>query len=512
MLRRMWHGSHQLSGYGRALPALALIGLAWMWALPAAAQPHVQPSTQPRAQPNAQPPPAPIDSAPLAAPENPAPAAPAPAEPVPISREDAAASGAYYYARRCAGCHGADGRGTPIGFPLVGRPAGPLGTNTLIEALRFPLQNMPRFGRDVISDDVARLIGFHLAILENAASGAPVPAPPQVDAAALRVAPSLPPPPEVAPAPAGSYELREFESPCGAGADSAIAPDGRVWFAGIARNVLAQFNPRTGEFRCHPLLTRNGRPHGVAVDRDGFVFVTLTGLPDNKVAMFDARSELFVEYQMPARPQPLVYPSALAFDNERNALTTFEYGDAIGRIDRRTGAVTSLPLPTRHARPTGIAIARNGHVLAAEFTGNRILDYDPKTGRTVEHVHPRASEDPGLRALAIDSKGNVWVAEHEFGSIGVFEPRTQRWKSFRAPANGGTARGVAAIAVDARDGIWFSHHGGNYIGRFDPRTETFSVYPHQSRDVACLSLDIAKDGALWCMGSGAAVLTRLAVK
>ena len=44
--------------------------------------------------------------------------------------------------------------------------------------------------------------------------------------------------------------------------------------------------------------TRNGRPHGVAVDRDGFVFVTLTGLPDNKVAMFDSKTELFAEFQM----------------------------------------------------------------------------------------------------------------------------------------------------------------------------------------------------------------------
>jgi virginiamycin B lyase len=359
---------------------------------------------------------------------------------------------------------------------------------------------------------VAQLIAFHVAVLENRASNAPVPPPPEVAAAALRVPPQLPPAPQVTPAPAASYEMREVTSLCGPGAAVAVAPDGRVWYAAIAQHALAVFAPRSDTFRCWPLPTRNGRPHGIAVDRDGFVFATLTGLPDNKVAMFDPKTELFAEFQLPARPQPFVYPHAILLDGERNPLFTLEYGDAIGRIDRRTGAVQSLPLPTRNARPTGIAIARSGHVLAAQFTGNKVFDYDPKTGKTVEYVHPRAAEDPGLRAVAGDSRGNIWVTEYEFGAIGMVDPRTQRWKSFRAPANGGAARGVAAIAVDARDMVWFAHHGGNYIGRFDPRTESFAVYPHVTAGMNCRALDIGKDNALWCAGSGAPMLMKLVVK
>jgi virginiamycin B lyase len=272
------------------------------------------------------------------------------------------------------------------------------------------------------------------------------------------------------------------------------------------------FNPRDGQFRCYPLPTRNARPYGLVIDRDGFVLITLTGLPDNKIAIFDPRTELFVEYQLPARPQPLVYPHAITLDAERNPLFTLEYGDAIGRIDRRTGAVQTLPLATRYARPTGITLAKSGHVLVTEFAANKLFDYDPRSGKTLEHVHPRAAEDPGLAALATDSRGNVWLAEREFGSLGVFDPRTQRWREFRAPANGGAARGLAAVAVDGKDAVWFAHHGGNYLGRFEPRGESFTVYPLPTKDVACRTLDIGKDGALWCMGSGAPVLVRLVVK
>lgn len=429
------------------------------------------------------------------------------------SAQDAVrASGAYYYERHCADCHGVDGRGTAIGFPLVGRPAGPLDAERIIEGLRFPLLAMPRFDRATISDDVAKLIAFHIGVLDNKASNTALPAPPQVAPTALRTPPSLPPAPIVSPAPAASYEMQEYASPCGPGADIGIAPDGRIWFTAIEQNALAVFNPRNATFRCFPLPARNSRPHGLAIDRDGFVFITLTGLPINKVAMFDPTTELFVEYQMPGKPQPLVYPHTITFDADRNPMFTFEYGDGVGRIDRRSGVVQQLAIPTRYARPTGITASRNGHVLVAEFTGNKLFDYDPKGGKAVEYVHPRAADDPGLRALATDSRNNVWFAEYEFGAIGMFDPRTQRWRSFRAPANGGEARRLATLTVDARDVVWFAHHGSNTIGRFDPRNESFAVYPHQSKDMNCRALDIAKDGALWCMGSGAAMLMRLVIK
>src|SRR5271166_16658 len=70
-------------------------------------------------------------------------------------------SGAYFYTRYCAGCHGRDGRGTLTGFPLVDRPSGPVTSELVLESLRTPLQLMPSFPRDVISDDVATLIAHH---------------------------------------------------------------------------------------------------------------------------------------------------------------------------------------------------------------------------------------------------------------------------------------------------------------------------------------------------------------
>ncbi len=419
--------------------------------------------------------------------------------------------GARLYARYCADCHGRDARGTVIGFPLVARPSGPVTREIVLEALRTPLQMMPSFPRDVVSDDDAALIAYYLASLDHQVSGAPMPSPP--DVSGLRPVPQLAPPPAVPAADPASYELREFDAgSCGAGRDIAVAPDGRVWYAGSERNTIVMFDPREEQFRCWPLPTRNARPQGLRVDRDGMVWVTLAGLPDNKLAMFDPRTELFAEFLMPHRPQLFVFPDRLVFDAERDPVFSLAYGDGAGRIDRKSGHFDYFPLPTFRARPDGIDVARNGHIWMSESIANKLVEIDPKTGKATEFVHPFATDDPGMGAIALDSRGNVWFAEHEFGSLGLFEPRSRRWRSWRTPANGGNPYGVSAIAVDHRDAVWFTHTGGNYIGRFDPRTDSVSVYPFPTDDTDCRDIDFGKDGAVWCVSTQSPKLIRLTLK
>jgi virginiamycin B lyase len=434
------------------------------------------------------------------------PPSPAPAE---IDRS----SGAYYYTRYCAGCHGPDGRGSLIGFPLVERPSGAVTADLVLEALRTPLQQMPSFPRDVISDDVAALIAHHIATLEHQATGAPLPASPDVPALAARQPVTLPPAPAVRPADGRTYDMKEHDTAaCGAGHDLAVAPDGRVWYAGIERNNIVMFDPRSERLRCWPVPSRNGRPEGLAIDRDGFVWFTLTGLPDNKVAMFDPKTELFSEFLLPHRPRPFLYPRTLTFNADRDPLFSLAYGDGAGRIDRKTGRFDYFPIPTYRSQPDGIEVARNGHVWMTEFIGNKLVEIDPKVGKATEFVHPRAGDDPGLRGLAVDSHGNFWFAEHEFGGIGMYDPRSRRWRSWRAPDNGGSPLGINAVSVDRRDAVWFNHPGGNYLGRFDPRSETFSIYPFITAKTDCQLMDFAKDGALWCVSSRLPKLVRLMVQ
>ena len=419
-------------------------------------------------------------------------------------------TGQYMYTRFCLACHGPEGKGTVIGNPLVGRPTGPMSTEEIIKKARTPLAVMPAFPPRLLSDAQLERIAGHIALLESRASGT---APPPASAAAGDgKRDRLPPVPQVGPADPATYEMKEYPSTCGAGHSISVAPDGRIWFAGIQRHNLVVFDPKTEKFQCWDIPTARGRPHGLKVDRDGFVWFTVTGIPQNKVTMFDPKTELFVDYFMPFTPQKFMYPHTLVFDAEKNPVFSFEYGDAVGRIVRATGRLEIWPVATFRSRPYGIEVAKDGTIWAVEFSGSNIVEVIPQTGAVKEHPHPRIAEDPGLRRMALDSKGNIWFGEHEWGSIGMFDPRAGAWKSWRAPDNGGLPVHIYSFNVDKNDVIWFSHFGGNYVGRFDPRTEKFSVYPHLSKPINCRLMDLAPDGTVWCMGSATPNLVRLKVK
>ena len=356
---------------------------------------------------------------------------PAAAQSAAASKEADRTTGEYLYGRYCNACHGQDGKGTVIGFPLVGRPAGPITPQHLITTVRTPLNMMPAFPPSRLSDAQLERIAAHIALLESRAAGAPPPpAPPPASAASARMKGlGLPPVPAVRPADPTTYEMKEYPSTCGAGHSISVAPDGRVWFSGIRAHKLGMFDPKTETFRCWDVPTEKGRPHGIKVDKYGFVWFTITGLPQNKITMFDPKTELFVDYFMPHAPQKYMYPHTLVFDAAQNPVFSFEYGDAVGRIVRATGRVEIWPVATARSRPYGIEVAKDGTIWAVEFTGNNLVQVNPGTGAVREIPHPLIADDPGLRRMALDSKGNVWFGEHEWGSVGMYTPRTGTWKS-----------------------------------------------------------------------------------
>jgi len=109
----------------------------------------------------------------------------------------------------------------------------------------------------------------------------------------------------------GSYEMREYplpESPTSRQAQGrahsiTVAPDGRIWYSGLTQNNLGMFDPLSETFRMWDTPTPRSRPHGIQAAADGMIWVTITGLPQNKMARFDPAIEQWTEYVLP-RPTP----------------------------------------------------------------------------------------------------------------------------------------------------------------------------------------------------------------
>jgi virginiamycin B lyase len=83
--------------------------------------------------------------------------------------------------------------------------------------------------------------------------------------------------------------------------------------------------------------------------------------------------------------------------------------------------------------------------------------------------------------------------------LGVYDPRTRRWREWRLP---GDRPQPYAVYVDAADLVWLTDFGANALVRFDPVRERFQTFPLDSPAANVRQL-LGREGDVWGAESGA---------
>jgi virginiamycin B lyase len=296
--------------------------------------------------------------------------------------------------------------------------------------------------------------------------GTVVPPPPPPGPRCLPGGPSASPPSEP--------RFREWSVASGAQVhphDIWPAGDGTVWYTGQFNGTLGRLNTATGSF-CEIPLGAGAHPHGVIAGPDGDAWVTDQGR--NSIIRVDSATQAVTEYPMPAG-LPNVLPHTGVWDVDGNLWFTGNAG-FVGRVVPATGAVTVWPAP-RGGGPYGIDGTPAGDLYYVSLQPQSYLGrIDRATGATTTIDPPR----PGIefRRVWSDSQGRLWASEWVGGRLARYTPSTGTWREWAMP--GGAASQGYAIYVDAADVVWITDFGTNALVRFDPVTETFQSFPYPS--------------------------------
>jgi virginiamycin B lyase len=98
----------------------------------------------------------------------------------------------------------------------------------------------------------------------------------------------------------------------------------------------------------------------------------------------------------------------------------------------------------------------------------------------------------GVRRVWPDSAGRLWIAEHNVGQVGRYDPASGQWNEWRLPGDNPKAY---AVYVDELDKVWLTDTSADTLVRFDPETETFTtVVISRPSNVAQLG---GKPGEVW---------------
>ena len=294
-------------------------------------------------------------------------------------------------------------------------------------------------------------------------------------------------------APPGEEQLRVREYPVPSGTrphDVAPARDGGVWFTAQGSGQLGWLNPKSGRSR----LTRLGNgsaPHGVIVGPDGAPWITDGGL--NAILRIDPRTRKVRRFPLPAS-NGYANLNTATFDR-RGVLWFTGQSGIYGRVDPKSGKVRLFRAP-RGDGPYGITTTPSGGVFYASLAGSYLGRIDVRTGKATVLRPPTAGQ--GARRAWSDSRGRVWVSEWNVGKVGMYDPRTKRWREWAVP---GSNPMIYAVFVDDRDKVWLSDFRANALVRFDPITEEFTSVALPSVDAAVRQIH-GRPGEVWGAESG----------
>ncbi len=309
--------------------------------------------------------------------------------------------------------------------------------------------------------------------------------------------------------------IHEFDIPTrDVGAHSIMTDSaGNAWFSEIQErgNKIGKFSWTTQTFTEYSLPIANSRPHTGVIGKDGLIWMPLTAPKIHaKLMSLDPRDGKMEVYDFPGNP---VHPHTTALDLDGNVWLS---GTGLLKFDVHTHQFKQykLPIPSGNDYPDtswqnwhnlpgkhlpldqtiyDVKVDSKGMVWCSIQAIGWIFRVDPKTGEAKAFIPPNTVS---IKGVEIDGDDNVWFAEFWGSFIGKLDQKTGQFSEYTPPTPFAMPYGLTADRKTGR--IWLADLNGNHITRFDPKTGAFDEFPFPTPQASARFPGIdPKSGRVW---------------
>ena len=174
-----------------------------------------------------------------------------------------------------------------------------------------------------------------------------------------------------------------------------------------------------------------------------------------------------------------------------------QFANLIGWINPDTNEIREFPLPAG-AYPHTVTLDREGN---AWWTGNKngtIGKFDPKTEKhTVYNMPDPKVKDP--HTAEFDKKGILWFSAQQSDYVGRLDPATGDVKVWKVQTP--NARPYA-VKIDSKGNVWISCNGAPCLIRINPSTFEIAEFSLPLAGTTVRRLDIDSKDRIWYVNSG----------
>ena len=277
----------------------------------------------------------------------------------------------------------------------------------------------------------------------------------------------------------------------------AIDPTGNIWITELTYGQLGELLVKNGTLRQfnipHGPDNLSCGPVGVTATINGDIWLTCEF--SNQIDEFFPSNSTFHQYDL-----PIFYsaPLQIVFDKKGNFWFSAADSDMIGYVttanlengtssginefspanDSFVTTITDPQVPggrliSSLSTPSQIALSSAGNTLwITEHTASSFDRYNIQSNTIVKYwttqTHNANYRDSLPNGIAIDSSGNIWIAEHYANKIALFDPVTEHLMEFPIPCCSTGIAGTLYLALGQNNTVWFTEFFGNTIGELKP--------------------------------------------
>lgn len=282
--------------------------------------------------------------------------------------------------------------------------------------------------------------------------------------------------------------------------DVRVDKNGMIWISEMSRDSLVKLDPVTASFTEYPIGYDKSGPHGIIVDPDNDVWLTLIWA--DRILKFDqAQNKFTIDVKIPRSPS---WPHTIVYDSKGVLWFTEMYANAIGSYDPAADQFERFILPTSRATPYGLAVDSKDNVWFTGITYHTIGKIDAITRKISEY--PTPTRLSATRKLIVDHDDNVWCSEFGVGRIAMLNSDTNRIIEYTLPNRYSSPYDMI---VDEQGNIWFPDFTGNNVIKFEPTSEAFTEFRIPTPFARPRIVDIGTDGSIWFSESEVGKIGRL---
>src|SRR5260221_4164006 len=224
--------------------------------------------------------------------------------------------------------------------------------------------------------------------------------------------------------------------------DVVLDREGSVWYSDFGQMFLGKMDPKTGKVTQYPIpVVKPGWSEGtldLEFDRDDNPWVGV--MYQSAIAKFDRKSEKFRMWSTPKEwdtdAGQLGHIAIEGTHSDNKVWIKNSDGGHIYRLDLVSNKMENLaafkdPQTGKRIRTYGIHSDAQNNAYLLDFAAGNIVRIDAKTRNAI--VYPTPTPDSRPRRGRVDHEGRLWFAEYQGNAIGMFDPRTERITERKMP-------------------------------------------------------------------------------